>query len=498
MNLIDKFQEVMANNLAAPACIYNGKVMSRAQFYHMVCQFSLALHQRGVKEGDTVGVSLNHSPAHLAVLLAVARLGAISLPVHPRTPPAGKLRLLKQFGANRVITMKVPEPSEDTAKKTPQGIELIGLADLKPEGEHKQFGLDFTEYWPKPETPGRIGLTSGTTGFPNAVCYTHEYWLHRIASTIEHCDANTRLIPGNLHLTMGNISAFAALFSGGVVVFHKQNDLASFVESINAYAVTHAMVAPAMIKELAKRVHFEGVAFPSIKFLRVVGGGLSAHLVQLAKKHITPNLYLPYGISEVGAISMATPDLLDSHPDFAGKPKPGVEVQAVDPDGKVLAADQLGELRVKVPKMPSAYYMNPERTSEKYRDGWFYTSDIGMVTKDGLIKIEGRSDDRINLGGVKLYPERVERILDTHPEIRESAVFTVPDKDKNKVLVSALVLTHEGKPEADLVKFCQEHKLGNMTPRRFFIVKELPRNPSGKIVRASLPNLLRKPEPTRH
>ncbi len=499
MNLIEKFQETMGHDLGAPACIYNGRVMSRAQLYQMVCQLSLALHERGVREGDVVGVSLNHSPAHLALLVALARLGAVSLPVHPRTNPAGKLALMKRFGATRVISMKLPASATDVvAARRAEGIEIIEINTLKPTGEQKPLSLDFTDYWPKPDLLARIGLTSGTTGAPAAVCYSQAYWVERIATTVEGCDAQTRLMPGNLHLTMGNLAAFAALFAGGVVVFHRQQELASFIETINLHGVTHAMTAPATIKGLAAQLPFAGNAVPSLKYLRFVGGAVSEHLVKLAREKITPNVYLSYGISEVGVIAISSPEVLHKYPDHAGKVKPGVTVEVVDAAGKVLKAGETGELRVKLPSMLPGYYKNEQRTAEKFRDGWFYTSDIGSVDKNGLIKIDGRSDDKINLGGMKFYPERVERVLDAHPEVNEAAIFTMPDKNNEPVLVAAVVLSHEGKPDQDLVEYCREKKLGNMTPRRFFIVKELPRNPAGKVVRASLPGLLKKPDATLH
>ncbi|WP_281193263.1 class I adenylate-forming enzyme family protein [Magnetospirillum moscoviense] len=500
--LLDKFLETTLQNLGAPACIFEGKVMSRAQFLNMVCQFALALHERGVQPGETVGVSLHHAPVHLALILALARLGAISLPVHPRSPPRNKLRLMKQFGARRVVTVPPPANAPERTSQSPE-VEVIRINELKPKAAPTQGGArmdlrGMLDYWPTPDTLGRIGLTSGTTGFPNAVCYTHAYWLHRILNTVEHCDESTRLMPGNLHLTMGNISAFAALLAGGVVVFHKQRQIESYISSIQLYAVTHAMTSPATIKDLAAALPLEGNAFPSIRYLRIVGGGLSENLVTLAKRHLTPNIWLPYGISEVGAISMADPALLDSNPDYAGRPKPGVQVEVVSPEGKVLGPGEIGELRVRVPEMPAEYYMNPERTAEKFRDGWFYTNDIGTVTSDGLVRLEGRSDDRINLGGLKLYPERVEAVLNSHPDVRDSGVFTVSDKDGNKVLVAAVVLKQADQPVSDMVEFCKERKLGGMTPRRFFIVKELPRNEAGKLMRAALPELLRRRDESVH
>jgi acyl-coenzyme A synthetase/AMP-(fatty) acid ligase len=153
-----------------------------------------------------------------------------------------------------------------------------------------------------------------------------------------------------------------------------------------------------------------------------------------------------------------------------------------------------GELRVSIPGMPTAYYRNAERTAERFKYGWFLTRDIGRVTTDGLIEIEGRVDDRINLGGQKLHPERIENVLQQHPEVREAAVFPVENRVGNPVLLAAVVLNHAGKIEKPLTEFCRERKLGGIAPRRFLLVKELPRNPAGKLMRSALPELLRRAE----
>ena len=294
-NLIDKFLEKNATDLAAPACIHDGKVVSRGAFLRAVCDFTAALHQKGVQPGDVVGLSLGQHPGHLAMILALARLGAVSVPVHPRTAMRVKLALLRRMGATRVIVQSLgPAAEAEDAAPPPaiEGLEVITLADLQPkEGEarsdHKLDLRGMLEYWPPADAPARISLTSGTTGAPSAVCYDQAYWLNRIATTVEFCDSGTRLMAGNLHLTMGNISAFAALFAGGVVVFYKQHDLATYVQAVNLYGVTHAMMAPAMIKRMASRLP-AGVAFPSIRYLRIVGGGLSEQLVALATGRLRP------------------------------------------------------------------------------------------------------------------------------------------------------------------------------------------------------------------
>lgn len=497
-NLIDKFLEKNTTDLAAPACIHEGKVVSRGAFLRAVCDFTAALHQRGVQPGDVVGLSLGQHPGHLAMILALARLGAVSVPVHPRSPMRAKLALLRRMGATRVVVQSLaaaPEAKDVPPPPPIEGLEVIALSDLQPKAgdaraDHKLDLRGMLDYWPPANAPARISLTSGTTGVPSAVCYDHAYWLNRIATTVEFCDASTRLMAGNLNLTMGNISAFAALFAGGVVVFYKQHDLATYIQTVNLCAVTHAMMAPATIKRMAARLPV-GVAFPSIRYLRIVGGGLSEQLVALATGRLTPNVFLPYGISEVGAISMASPDDLKLYPDYAGKPKKGVKVQVVDEKDKVLAPGEVGEIRVKLPVMLPGYHQDEEKTKAKFKNGWFYTSDIGTLTADGFVRIDGRKDDRINLGGIKFYPERVERLLDAHPGVQEVAVFAAELKGEN-ALVAAVVW----KSEADLnslLNYAKEHRLpANMMPKGVMTLKELPRNEAGKVVRSELKALFDK------
>lgn len=483
MTLIDKFLEVVTRNPAAPALIYQGQVWTRGRFQQLVCHAARRLHAKGVRPGDVVGLSMDHSPMHLAAVFAVARLGGISLAVHPQLNPPGQRRLMTQFGALHLLML-------DGATAL-DGFSCFDIGEFSSE-KGASVDLKFIDYWPEPDAPARINLTSGTTGVPGGILYTQERWLHRINTTVEYCDETTRLMPSNLHLTMGNLAALSAVLAGGLLVFHTLHDRLSFYSTVAQYGITHTLMPPALIPELAELNVDEGFAFPSIKYLRIVGGALTPQMIELAKKKLTPNIYLPYGISEVGAISMASPELLETHASFAGRLKPGVQLEAMSPEGQVLRLGEMGELRVRVPGMPSAYYLNDERTAQRFREGWFYTGDVGFVTDEGLVRIEGRLDDRINLGGTKFYPESIELVLNSHPEIKESAVIAVADKNDTPLLVALVVCKHEGPLDLKLVDFLRPRKLGNKSPKRIYIVKELPKNPTGKIMRKELPPLIEK------
>ena len=483
MNLVDKFLQAVSANPAAPACIFNDQVISREMLHQLACKVAAFLHERGIEQGEVVGVSMDHSPLHLATLIALARLGAISLPVHPSSALPVQTRLLERFGAKKLLCIKAPAIRSDFV--------IISLGELSVD-ENSRLNMGFIEYWPDKNTPARLGLTSGTTGAAGAILYTHEYWLLRINHYVEECDDQSRMMSSDLHLTMGSLSALGVLFAGGLVVFHKLNDFQSFVKSINLYAVTHMFMPPAMIKNLTAQLPYDGVAFPTVRDLKIIGSGLSEHLFELATRKITPHVSLPYGTSETGRISLATPAVLASHPGYTGYVDPGVEVQAVDAAGDVLPFGTLGELRTRAPGMPQSYYMNEERTALRFKEGWFMTGDTGYVTQEGLVKIEGRMDDRINLDGFKFYPERIESVLGAHPELKECAVFEIAGPDQKKILVAAVVPKHPPPFELKLSDYCQQKKLGNMTPRRFILVRELPRNPTGKLIRSMLPDLFVK------
>ena len=488
MNLLDAWLAVVQENPTAPALVYQDEVWSRQRLQRLTAQIAQQLHQRGVKPGDMVGLALDQTPEHIAAMLAVARVGAISLPLHSRSRRQQRERLLKRFEANWVVSKQL--------LVLPNGTGLINLSELPTLTAADRPDLHFSDYWPTPETPARIGLTSGTTGEPNAILYSHGYWLHRIRTTIDNCDADTRITPSNLHLTLGNLTVFAALFAGGMVIFPPARQRHGLFDTIRRYSITHALTSPASVLDLATLAEDEGIAFPSLRHLRIVGGGMTERQIRVAKEKLTPNLYLPYGLSEVGAVSIATPELLDSHPTYAGRCKEGVQVEALDEQGEPLPPGEEGLLRILVPGMPQHYYDRPEASAERFRDGWFYSSDVGRVTADGLIQISGRDDDRINLGGRKFHAEQVERVLLNHPEVSDAAVVGHENGQGRKVLMALVVLNHEGAPRQKLQPYCRQQRLGDLVPHRFLLMSELPRNEAGKLQRSELAKLL--PAAPRH
>lgn len=485
MNLIEKFRQSFDQNLAAPACIVDGKVMNRLDFLRLVCLAAMNLHRMGVREGDVVGLTMPHAPVHLATILAIARLGAVSIPLHPSLAPETRTVVVKKFGVIKLVAL-----SQESLPPS-SGAVFIHVEELvKP--VQGALSLDFIDYQPADDLPARLSLTSGTTGSPNAICYTQEYWLARIERASLGSDATTRMLPGTLHLAMGNIAALAALFRGGSVVFQALGSQEALWKSIWRYNVTHAIVTPADLHAINEQMRFEGLAFPSLRDLRVVGGALSDRLFQEASKKVTTQISAVYGASEVGLIALADTQTLQNFPNTCGKPGTGVEIQAISPDGDVLPPGEMGEFRVRSPGMPSAYYNNPERTREKFKDGWYYTGDVGWISPEGYVYLQGRTDSQINISGLKFLPENLETILERHPRVKLAGVFAVDGASgQEKRLVATIVPVDKTDPPKDLLQYCQQLQVGLMTPHVFLLVNELPLNLSGKLDRAAMLRLFR-------
>lgn len=477
--LLDVVREGLARNPGAPAFVFRDRVLSAGRFHGLYCEAARHLRDAGIGPGETVGISLDQSPLHCAVILALARLGAVSVPLHPASTPEQLGRLAQRFGVRRVVCAAgiADLPGCETIR-----LERLSLREDDDDAE-------VSDFVPAPETPARIALTSGTTGQPGAVLYTHGYWAHRVLTTVDAVTADSRVIPVDLHLTLGNLFVFGALAAGGTVVFPRGRAAKDLVAAINLHAATHVLLPPGTVSAMVPHLPARGIAFPSLRHLRLIGGRVSAVMQDILRQRFSPNFCLPYGISEVGPIAMADAGMLAEAPESSGFARPGVEIEVVDDEGLVLTTGASGEIRVRVPMMPSGYFDNPQRTAERYRDGWFLTGDIGHLDGAGRIFIEGRADERLNVGGRKFQPAPLEAVLNECPGVREAALFAMESETGMPVLAAAVVCESEDSLRA-LPEFCRGRGFGALTPRRYYRVRKLPRNPAGKLLRAEISRLV--------
>jgi acyl-coenzyme A synthetase/AMP-(fatty) acid ligase len=434
----------------------------------------------GVAPGELVGVAMRSAPFHMIVILALARLGAISVPVPPGEVAAKREQIARRFGLTAIVSANRSNEVKD--------VPLL-LAD--PAWMRPPQGFRARDPAPGDDAPWRIVLTSGTTGIPKGVALTHA----RSAALFDCYKDVLPFGPGDRLLCVKGLGdgfmlryALHVLLGGGTLVFDTAPKLADFIEVIERRKLTHAIVSPAYLQTLVRSLPAGKPRLPGLANLSVGGGVLSTAVSSLAQERVTPNVYNSHGAAETGLTALADPAMLRASPEYTGRVVPWVEAQAVDESDKALAAGKSGILRYRSRFFPDAYFKDPGASASRFRDGWFYPGDVGSVER-GLLRVEARSDDLINLGGMKVLPAEVESVLAEHPGVSDAAAFEGRTPGGDRKLFAAVV-TSGAVPEAELMAFCRT-RLGTRAPEKIYKVERLPRNEAGKLLRREIAGLVR-------
>jgi fatty-acyl-CoA synthase len=203
-----------------------------------------------------------------------------------------------------------------------------------------------------------------------------------------------------------------------------------------------------------------------------------------------PVLWNFYGATETGLVTLAGPNDHVSHPGTIGKRLRGNEIRLLDDAGKQVPMGQVGELFARNSTMISGYHGNEQATKDSQREGFFSVGDVGRIDAEGFYYLESRKHDMVISGGVNIYPREIEDHLSTHPAILEAAVIGVPDAEWGETLRAFIVL-RDGQQlsETEVVEYCRAELADFKRPRKVTFLTELPRNPTGKILKRELREL---------
>jgi acyl-coenzyme A synthetase/AMP-(fatty) acid ligase len=356
------------------------------------------------------------------------------------------------------------------------GVMLIHVKGLGARGDEADF--ENMQYEPVGATPMRIALTSGTVSRRNGVEQSHEEFALRMDRRYYGDEARPRVIPQNLHVTAGLTLACHALSRGGAVVFPASYDAQTLFTTIATHEVTHVVFPPSHAALMLPLLKGNTPAFPKLTHFRLVGTTPRPALLEEVKRKFTPHVHNVYATTETGVIAVAPPEILAQRPGTSGRVAPDAELQVVGEDGRLCRAGEVGEIRVRVPGMPRGYFGDAD--PGRFRDGWFYPRDFGYVSDDGYLYVQGRVDEIMNVGGRKLTPELAESILQEHPGVGDAAVFALDELSIGAmVVVNAPIDWHA-------LDAAVRGRLEGLAPRRYYEVREVPRNVMGKIRRPEL------------
>lgn len=474
----------------APAiyCSGTNRRFSFRQTDERVNRLAQALLRAGFGKGDVVAFLTSNRAEIVEIYFALARVGIIGLPLNYRLAATEILELLSAMGASGLIYEGKFAATAEQAGKSLKHVIQFG-------GEKASFALDYEDLLAaaSPQAPDieieeadpyYYNLTSGTTGLPKSYLLT-QYNNTTIGPMFQAFDMTRRDVAMTVFPAFGRVG-FAWI--AGSMLYGVPNVLANFepnevLRLIAAERVTIFNLVPTMAAMLLPAQASASRDLSSVRAIVFAGAILPDSIREQTAAKLCPNIYEYYGMQETGTLAVNTPDDRDKRADSVGKAVAFSEIRIADDDGRVLGPNQLGEILGRSPGSATAYFENPEKSAETFRNGWIHTGDLGSMDEEGFLTIRGRKKDMIVTGGQNVHAAEVEEIILKYPGVADCAVFGLPD-DLWGERVTGLVILQEAadiSPE-QLEAFCRSRLAGFKTPKEFlFDEKPLPRTPTGKV-----------------
>ena len=466
----------------APAVALPGREIGYAELAAQVRDCAAWLARQGCVPGHIVGITVADEMLHLVTSLALLSLGVpqVCLPTHE--PASKRESLAEKLQVKRVVVTNLAHalPGRDVSPLT------------APRHHPRTFSGTLEAMLSDADAPAIYCTSSGTTGEPKL--YSHSQ--RTLAWRAERLAEGEQIGPGYRALALASLEygvakrrhhttaylGFTSVFAGNSA------SPASVPELCAELRVTSLELSVLQVASLVQDADCRPL--PAHTIVWALGSATPVSLRQQFKRRFGKTLFVNYGAGEFGRIASTYPASVDDDLEAVGIPAPWIELEIVDADDNIVPAGEIGEVRVRSGCMEHQYYHDPAATARHFKDGWFYPRDLASCTPGGSVRLHGRSDDMMNLHGIKIFPAQIERALEALPAVRAAAAFARPSAIHGDIPVVAVEL-HEAAlaTEEELMARARE-LLGVCAPRKIILVDALPRNAAGKVVKRELADLL--------
>ncbi len=474
-------------------------------------QLAAGLRALGIQPGDRVLMMMPNRPEVVIGYQAIARAGAIIIPVLPLLKGPEIAFIAENSGAKAIFTSAlllpllqsaltdVPEmryiistdvaiSEENSSKSTPQ---VLAYSDVvaKGSGKEEQYMTHLDGSVPDSDDTAVILYTSGTTGRPKGVMLSHRNLVSNAISgrgpEYEQRSEDTQLAILPLAHAFGIVALNVLYVTGARTVMHPRFDTTAVLSAIERHRITAFAGVPAMFVALLYAPDAQKYDTSSLQYCVSGSAPLPVNILEGFEQKFGCTIREGYGLSEGSAALTGHGANMERKAGSVGKPLPGVEIQVVDEHDNPLPVGEIGEIVARGPNVMKGYYNMPDETKAVLHNGWLHTGDMGHFDEDGYVYIVERKKDLIIRGGFNIYPRDIEEVLTSYPTVIEAAVVGIPSERMGEE-VKAYVVTRTPVDAETLMAYCREKLANYKTPKEIEFVNALPRNAIGKIDKKEL------------
>ena len=487
------FEKSVSAHSRKVALRYKGSAITYQTLEERVNKFANALLNRGIKPGDIIAILLPKCQDYIVAYLAAAKVRAIALGLNANLLSGELSRIVNMVKASAIVTspgylLQAYRISKDCSSLRMR-ISMDG--DIDGFCRYEEFAQGAASTPPPIEPKARdivsIQFTSGTTSRSKGVLLTNSAacWQARSFSEtlgIRCGDAYLSLLP--IFFSTHHTVLFPFYNANTLILIEKASPR-SILAAIEGHGVTYTLGVATIYKILMRYSNFADYALGKLRLALCAGMPLENGMAREFK-----DKFGRWPVNVLGSTESGLPVInLSRNSETVtaiGKPAKFYNARVLNDAGRGVGMGEVGELALNSPCLMRGYFQRSGEDRSAFKNGWFYTGDLVSVDKCGYFNYISRKTDMINVSGYKVYPPEVERVLSSHPGIKECAVVSAPDALRGQVPKAFVVLNDGSLSNEEIIAFCRMRLPGYMVPRQIVSCNYLPQTPSGKILKREL------------
>jgi fatty-acyl-CoA synthase len=457
------------------------------------------LLELGLRKGERVAAYGTNSDAYVLLYLGCARAGLVHVPVNYNLVGSELSYIINDARSTAVFADPGLMGAVDAIGDDLGDVTWTGTLRDGADGKIDVLAWALTGEVPSLEAIPvadddlvQLLYTSGTTAAPKGAMMTHRAFVHEYVSCVAALDMTERDVPLHplplYHSAQMHAFLMPYLMLGATNHVIEKPDPADVLERVERDGVTSLFAPPTVWIAIGEHPDFATRDLSSLRKAYYGASIMPVPVLQRLREALDGvGFYNAFGQSEIAPLAtVLRPEEHDERPDSAGRPVLFVEIKVVDDTGNdVTSEGGVGEVLYRSPQLCTGYWDKPDATEEAFAGGWFHSGDLVRIDAEGYIFVVDRVKDVINTGGVLVASREVEEALYTHPAVAEVAVIGTPHP-KWIEAISAVVVTREPITEAELLDHAREHLAPFKLPKSVHFVTDLPKNPSGKLLKREL------------